>query len=157
MIGDKWQEKSKLPLTFISFAFIEGKMYRIENNYLAVQKKHKWEDRLYGAIFLLDNSEYYLRVLDGIMGCSMTSLGNNHRLDFTHRITIQTIPIFFNTITEFAKLLYVEKNPTKCITYIANLENTLIDKKVNNTYRNHVRYGFDRVNFINLLNKYKEI
>ena len=161
MLADKWQEKSKLPLTFISFGYINAKLYRIEENYIAIDstsKKHKWnDDKLYGAFYILDSSEYYLRILDGIMGCSLTSLNKNHIMDYMHRKKIEAIPIYFDTITEFAQLLYREKESIQCFAYFGNVQNKLINYKVNNSYRNREKYGFDKVNFINLLNKYKKI
>lgn len=161
MLSDKWQKKSKLPLTFISFGYINAKLYRIEENYIAIDnssKKHKWNyDKLYGAFYMLDSSEYYLRVLDGVMGCSLTALNKNHTMDYMHRKKIETIPIYFNTITEFAQLLYREKEKIECFTYFGNINNKLINYKVNNSYRNRENRGYDVVNFIDLLNKYKTI
>ncbi|HSQ90190.1 MAG TPA: hypothetical protein VLM92_15465 [Romboutsia sp.] len=162
MLSDKWQEKSKLPFTFISFGYIEGKLYRIEDNYIALDeftsKKHKWsDDRIYGAFFLLDEAQFYMRTLDGIMGCSLTSLRKNHTMDYMHRQKVEVTPIHFDTIIDFAQLKYIEKEPVTCYTYVANMDNKFINKKVNNTYRNRIRCGYDEKCFINLLLKYKKI
>lgn len=161
MLSDKWQEKSKLPLTFISFGFINGKLYRIEDNYIALNitsKKHKWnDDKIYGAFFILEDAQYYLRVLDGIMGCSLTALRENHKMDYMHRVKVSVTPIHFDSIIEFAQLLYRENDDIECFTYYANMENKLINYKVNNSHRNREPYGFDRENFINLLKKHKTI
>lgn len=161
MLNDKWQNKSKLPLTFLSFGFMKGKVYRIEDNYIAIDstsKKHKWnDDRVYGAFYILDNSEFYMRVLDGIMGCSLTSLHKNHTMDYMHRKKVPITPIYFDSITEFAQLLYKEKDEIECISYVGNMENRFISYKVNNTHRNRISNGMDEVSFIDLLIKYKKI
>lgn len=162
MLSDKWQEKSKLPLDFISFAFIEGKMYRIDKEYITIpflgDKRKKWgQDRVYGAIFALDKSEYYMRVLDGIMGNSKSVLHKNHDLDYNWRYKLKVTPIHFDTITQFSKLLYIEKDPVECIAYLGNMNNILIKSKINNTYRNRIIDGYDEQHFIDALCKYKKL
>jgi hypothetical protein len=161
MLSDKWQKKSKLPLQFISFAYMRGKLYRIEDNYIGIDftsKKHKWnDDKVYGALFLLDESEFYLRTLDGIMGCSLTSLRENHIMDYMHRQKVEITPIHFKNIIEFAQLNYEEKEEIKCFAYIGNMDNKFIQNKVNNTYQNRIKCGYDEKCFIDLITKYKNI
>jgi hypothetical protein len=50
---------------------------------------------------ILDKAEVFIRVLDGIMGCSKSSLNNNHALDLTHRKQIKATPIHFDSIENF--------------------------------------------------------
>ena len=131
---------------------IKGKYYAIKENKL---KKTKKNNRVYGAMYILHNSEHYLRVLDAAMMCSKGLIGENHKLDTFHRIKEKVVPIHFKTVEEFLKMKYNESEELNVITYIANPQNSLIKSNVLNTVRNREVSGLDVNNFINLLLKEK--
>lgn len=160
LLDEGYQKKLKLPLEFVCFAYMNNAtMYEIKGKYYALKKdtlkKTKRYDRVYGALYILHNSEHFLRVLDASMTCSKGFIGTNHKLDIFHRVKEKAVPIHFKTIEEFLKMKYNEGEELDIITYIANPQNELIKLNVSNTVRNREVSGLDINNFINLLIKEK--
>ena len=160
LLDEDYQKKLKLPLEFICFAYIEGAtMYDIKGKYYAVKendlKKTNKYNRVYGALYILHNSEHFLRVLDASMTCSKGFIGTNHKLDLFHRTKGKAVPIHFKTVEDFLKMKYNEGEGLDIITYFANPQNELVKLNVLNTVRNREVSGLDINNFINLLLKEK--
>jgi len=160
LLDEDYQKKLKLPLEFICFGYIEGvTMYDIKGKYYALKenelKKTNRYNRVYGALYILHNSEHFLRVLDASMTCSKGFIGKNHNLDIFHRVKEKAIPIHFKSVEEFLKMKYNEGEGLEIITYFANPNNELIKSNVLNTVRNREVSGLDINNFINLLLKEK--
>ena len=160
LLDEDYQKKLKLPLEFICFAYIEGvTMYDIKGKYYAVKendlKKTNKYNRVYGALYILHNSEHFLRVLDASMTCSKGFIGANHKLDLFHRTKGKAVPIHFKTVEDFLKMKYNEGEGLDIITYFANPQNELVKLNVLNTVRNREVSGLDINNFINLLLKEK--
>lgn len=153
LLDESYQKKLMLPLEFISFAYIEGVvLYEINQRHYAIKKnKNARHSKVFGALYILDSSEKYLRNLDASMSCSRGLIGRNHKLDEYHREYYEATPIHFKSIENFLKLDYNEGVPVRIITYIGNLENELIKAKVFNKSRNRITCGFDINNFINLV------
>lgn len=158
LLDKSYQEKLKLPLEFISFAYIDNAvMYDLKGKYVAIpkgalKKTYKYE-KVYGALFLLHNSEHFLRLLDASLVCSKTLLGLNHKLDEHHRVNVKATPIHFKSVEEFFKMKYNEGVPINVICYIGNPENEFIKRNVLNTVKNREVSGLDINNFINLVMK----
>lgn len=160
LLDESYQKKLKLPLEFVCFAYMDNAtMYEIKGKYYALKKdtlkKTKRYDRVYGALYILHNSEHFLRVLDASMTCSKGFIGTNHKLDIFHRVKEKAVPIHFKTIEEFLKMKYNEGEELDIITYVANPQNELVKLNVLNTVRNREVSGLDINNFINLLIKEK--
>ena len=165
LINPKEQIKRRLPLSFISFGFIPGKLhyYSMNKNLRNVFATNegglrKWGNKnVFGALFVLEQAEYYLRNLEGILGCSYSRLHSNNSLDLMHRCVIQFTPIFFSSLEDFSDGKYSEGESIKCITYYGNCNHPAIKHRINsnkskNSYR--VSTGIDIVNFKKL---YKEV
>lgn len=160
LLDEEYQKKLKLPLEFICFAYMENTvMYDIKGKYYALKsgtlKSTKKYNRIYGALYILHNSEHFLRVLDASLTCSKGFIGTNHKLDLFHRTKEKAVPIHFKTVEEFFKMKYNEGEELDIITYLANPQNELIKSNVLNTVRNREVSGLDINNFINLLLKEK--
>ena len=160
LLDEDYQKKTRLPLEFICFAYIKGvNMYDLRGKYIAVKentlKKTRKYNKVYGALYILDNYEHTLRTLDALMTCSKSFLGENHKLDIRHREKIKATPIHFKSIEEFTKLKYNEKEEIDVITYLGNPQNELIKSHVLNSVRNREVSGLDINNFINLVLKEK--
>lgn len=160
LLDEDIQKKARLPLKFICFAYINNAiMYDLNGKYVAIhenelKKTYKY-NKVYGALYVLDNSEYNLRNLDAIMVCSKGLIGSNHKYDLMHRQKIKAIPIHFKSIEEFLKMKYNEGEGLDVITYLANPFNNVIKTNVLNTVRNREVSGLDINNFINLVMKEK--
>lgn len=160
-LDEEKQKLAKLPLEFICFAYIDNTvMYEIEKKYVAIREGEiaitKKYNKVYGALYILHNSERSIRTLDAVMICSKAFIGSNHKNDVTHRKNVQVTPIHFNSIEEFLLMCYKEKDKIDAITYLANQDNIMIREGVLNTVRNREVCGFDINNFINLMMKEKD-
>ena len=142
---DEVQKKYQLPMTFVGFAHAEGLMYHYNNKYKIYQKdilrRNSKNDRIYGVLVVLDKAEVFIRVLDGIMGCSKSSLNNNHALDLTHRKQIKATPIHFDSIENFFKMNYKSGEEVKCYAYYSNPNH--IDNKLPLRAKEKVDFDID--------------
>lgn len=158
LLDQDYQQKLKIPLDFISFAYIEDAvMYDMNGRYIAIEKgalrnTNRYK-KVYGALFLLHNSEHFLRSLDASLMCSKTLLGFNHKLDEHHRLNLKATPIQFKSIEDFFKMKYNEGEPLRVLSYLGNPENEFIKTNVLNTVKNREVSGLDVNNFINLVLK----
>lgn len=160
-LDEEKQKLAKLPLEFICFAYIENTvMYEIKGKYVAIRenklKKTKKYNKVYGALYILHNSEHSLRTLDAIMTCSKAFIGSNHKYDIMHRENVKVIPIHFKSVEDFLMMRYNEGEEVSAITYLANPINNVIKTNVLNTVRNREVSGLDINNFINLVMKEKD-
>lgn len=158
LLDEKYQKKLGLSLEFISFAFADGyEMYNIRGKCVAIHKgslkRTKKNSKIYGGLFILNNSEHFLRVLDASQTCSKSMLGDNHKLDEFHREKIKVTPISFKSVEDFLMLKYNEKEPIYTTSYIGNSINEFIKSNVLNKTQNREISGFDVNNYIDLLIK----
>lgn len=158
LLDDKKQELLKLPLDFVCFAYIENAiMYEVKKKYIAIKEnvltKTKKYNKVYGALYILHNSEHFLRTLDASMGCSKGFIGYNHDKDVTHREKLNAIPIHFKSVEDFLKLKYNEGVGVRVITHLANPKNDVIKTNVLNTVRNREVSGLDINHFVDLVLK----
>ena len=83
LLNEDYQKQLKLPLEFVCFAYINGAvMYDIKGKYCALKendlKKTRKYNKIYGALYILHNSEHFLRVLDASLTSSKGIIGTNH-------------------------------------------------------------------------------
>lgn len=145
----------RIPLKFITFAYVKGKMYRGYRNqgtFIAHGKREYGNDVVYGGIFLLEDFDFYIRILDAYGACSLSTLGRNHKLDLLHRHTVSATPISFSSIEDFSRLKYEEREEINVQTYLGNPTHLKINKRlieVNASYR--IVDGFDKKHFKQLI------
>lgn len=150
LLNKEEQKLLKLPLTFISFAQIEGKLYKIRKHYISIHKntlKRQWgNDMILGAIFLLDEFDFYIRQIDGYYGCSLSRININHKFDYMHRKLTPTTLIRFNTLRDLSenKITHITTIPTWA--YFGNEEHPKIRNQIIKG-RSRVLEGVDAINF----------
>lgn len=154
LLAPNKREKMKLPLTFISFAYVEGKMIKYKDTTMVFSDQKKWgNNRVYGALFILDDFEFHIRVLDAMHVCSLSRMYRNHKLDLHHRVLTEVTPIFFDSISQFTRLKYREIEKIKVYAFFGNSHLPKISKRLHgrNSYR--IKDGIDKENFKKLLNE----
>lgn len=137
------RKEMNLPLEFITFALVEAKMYKHYRSQTSFILPNPIGTS-YGALFLLKDPFFYLRVLDAYHSCSLDVLRKNHTLDLHHRITISATPITFDSIDDWERLKYLEHEPIKAQTFIGNLTHPKINQRLvkSNSYR--IKDGVDK-------------
>lgn len=150
-----WYRDMRLPLEFITFAFIKGKMYKHFRNdgTFVLQNQGRWgNDVVYGGLFLLKDFDFYIRILDAYHTCSLSTLQRNHTLDLHHRIITQATPISFQSIDELERLKYRERNCIDVQTYLGNSNHPKITQRLRNksmSYR--IKDGINKLHFKELI------
>jgi len=154
------QRELRIPLTFICFGIIKGKMYTHYRNskstfVITNVEKPYGNEVVYGGLFLCKDFDYYSRILDAYHVCSMSTLFYNHIKDIHHRENVEVTTIKFNSLIDLAKLKYEEITQVEAETYVGNLNHPNISKRIlctNHTYR--IADGIDVNNFKEL---YREV
>lgn len=136
-----------LPLEFISYGFVKGKLYKhfMNDGTFLLQYGKAWgNDVVYGGIFALNDYDFYIRLLDSYHQCSMSALGRNHSRDVHHRKAHQATPISFTTIDELCSLKYRERSPVEVQVYLGNPNHPKINQRLNKTVSYRITDGIDR-------------
>lgn len=147
------QDDLRLPLTFVAFAHVDGKLYSHHMNrscFITTSGKRTWGNSvIYGALYHLEDAHYYYGLLDAYHSCSMSSLYRNHNNDLHHRISMNATPIHFNTLDELARLQYIESEITTCHAYVGNPIHPKIQQRIKPTkWSYRLIDGIDKHNFI---------
>jgi hypothetical protein len=152
------QAELKLPLEFVSFAHIDAKMYWHFNrdSVFTVPFDHrmKWGNtKVYGALFVCKDIEFYIGALDAYHVCSKIKLYKNHIKDLHHRIEVDSTPLFFDTLDDLARLKYREGNIIRAVTYFGNTQHPKIMSRFKSNHSFRVIDGIDKMNFIKLFGR----
>ena len=134
----------RLPMRFITFAIMRGKMYRQSggNGIFITDQGRTWGNKVvYGSIYLLDEDDFYIRSLDAYHGCSLHTLRVNHSLDTQHRINTTVTPITFSTLEELSLLLYKERDEIAVQAYVGNLKHNKIKPRTLDNGRHRITDG----------------
>ena len=148
------QKELNIPLRFISFAHIKGKMYNHFQNKstFILQPDGVWGNQvIYGAIFMLDDFHYYIRLLDAYHSCSKSVLHRNHSRDMHHRSSATATLISFDTVNELATLQYKERDKIAVQTYFGNTNHPKITSRLNKTVSYRIYDGIHMPHFLKLL------
>lgn len=132
------QQTLRIPLTFISFAHIDAKLYShhgMQSVFANVDGKRKWgNSKVYGALFHINDSDFYFGLLDASHTCSRNKLNLNHTLDLHHRIILKATPIHFASLDEFSSLKYREGNESvQSYVYVGNPKHPKITSRITPT------------------------
>lgn len=150
----------RIPLEFISYGIIDGKMFRHFNNkgvfILPYDHQKIWGNtKIYGALFLCKDIDFYINILDAYHVCYKDKLKRNHINDMHHRYLVEVTPIYFNSIDDLARLKYRESDMTiQANAYFGNPDHPKIKSKIGKTQSYRVIDGIDGDNFKNLFRRY---
>lgn len=116
---------SGLPLTFISFGYTSGRILRKPQEpketvlaYKPARTAHHG-DIAYGALFVLSDFEFHLQSLDALEH-STSTITSGVKEHYTTRSRATVTPIAFDTLEQFSRLLYTEKESVIAEVYYAN-------------------------------------
>lgn len=134
LMNPRWQQELRVPLEFITFGFMQGKLYthykKVSTFATQLGRRKYTNDVVYGALFVLRDFHFYIRTIDAYMGCSQSTLLKNHTYDLHHRILTPITPITFKDIEEFVTLRYRESSPLNAYTYIGNLKHAKLANRL---------------------------
>lgn len=150
------QRDLNLPFEFVSFGHTDGalyKHYRNQSTFYLPSDTPLWGNTVvYGGIFLINDFDFYARILDAYHLCSLSTLMRNHPLDTHHRIKRKATPIHFDSQDDFQRLKYREKEPLNVTMYVANPNQPKITKRIQDTKHNYrIVNGVDREHFKQLI------
>jgi hypothetical protein len=153
MMSPHWHRRSNVPLQFVSFAYVEGKMYhhkQRKGTFVVRKNLRSWgNDVVYGALFVLNDAHFYNRLLDSYQACSKSALLRNHSYDYHHRINAMATPIYFNDVEEFQSLRYREGEEVRCQMYVGNSNQPNINHQLQT--RSRIVDGVDKQHFKELI------
>jgi hypothetical protein len=157
-----YHDMMRLPLDFICFGIIDGKMYTHFRNksvfVLPYNHLGKWGNtKIYGAVFTMRDFSFYIDLLDAYHISSKSRLKRNHSLDLHHRKTVDVTPIHFSSLDDLSRLKYRESEITlKAETYLGNSTHPKIKDRYNNKIiSRRVIDGIDKYNFKELYRRVK--
>lgn len=152
----------RIPATFVCFGYVEGMLFKHyqhnQSSFLLLESGFNWGNSVvYGALYHINDYNYYIRQLDGYMRCSLSSISSNHKLDLHHRCSTEMTPIQFDTLDELDMLLYTETDEKFNVdVYVANLQHPDIKSKFGKRsyrYTNRLTNGIDAKSFIDLFDE----
>lgn len=130
------QSKLGLPLTFITFAYVKGKMFthfRKHSTFVLPTSNRTWGNNVvYGSVWHMSDWTFYSRLLDAYHGSSLSAIHVNHRLDLHHRITCSAVPLHFTSLSDFSRLKYREADEGLQVQmYVGNPKHPKIIQRIN--------------------------
>ena len=139
LINPVLRKTLNIPMQFITFATVEGKLYSHFNNtgmfYVPPGRDMLWgNSKVYGAIFLIKDYFFYVDLLDAYHACSKNKLSRNHIKDIHHRVDVVATSIRFKTIEELNRLKYREGVDTQVVSYIGNIKHPKINQRFLTTH-----------------------
>ena len=124
--------------------------YQRKSTFVVHENKRSWgNDVVYGALFLLNDYHFYIRLLDSYLACSKSALMRNHSHDYHHRIKSKAIPISFESKEEFETLRYKEGEGVTCQLYVGNSNQPNINHQLQT--RSRIVDGVDKQHFKELI------
>lgn len=121
----------KLPMTFVAFAMVDAKMYTHYQNKGVFIVPHTFRGvrgntKVYGALYVCKDIEFYIDTIDAYHGCSRSKLYRNHIKDLHHRVEVEAVPIFFDSLDDLARLKYREGMEVTAFAYFGNINHPRI-------------------------------
>ena len=159
LMNPDFYNNMRLPLEFISYGIIDGKMYRHLGNksvfILPYNHQKIWGNtKIYGGLFVCRDIDFYITILDAYHVCYKDKLKRNHIYDMHHRHIVEVTPIYFNTLDDLARLKYREGSSTiQANTYFGNPKHPKIMNRIGKTQSHRVIDGIDADNFKKLFRR----
>lgn len=112
--------------------------------------------KIYGAVFMVKEYDFYIDLLDAYHATSLTKLRRNHIKDIHHRLEIEVTPIFFDTLDDLSRLKYQEGTPIQMTTYVGNINHPKINQRFVTTASYRIVDGINKTNYTKLFRRMKE-
>lgn len=130
------QDKMKLPMTFVTFALLEDyKMIDYKKRPTIVPKnfvkRGRGGNRIFGTIWKLEESSFYIRILDAYYACSLSRIYENNLNDRTHRLTLKTYPFYVDSVSDLVDENFYTFKPINCQVWIANQNDDNLIRRIN--------------------------
>lgn len=142
----------QIPLEFIAFGMVDAKMYSQSyddaNFIVPLDANKKWgNSKVYGALYILKDVQFYLGILDAYHACSFDKLRRNHIMDIHHRHELDVTPIFYNSLDDLSRLKYREGTTITAVGYMGNTKHPRIERRISSTMSRRVIDGIDPYNY----------
>lgn len=139
MMLKEQQKILEVNMQFVSFAYAKGKLYNISKRKkmerFVLTNRTKTLEVVYGAIFLVSNWEWDKMKLCSFYSNSIPYSGETLDSDLFDLVSINVVPIKFNSIEEFVNLEYKVLEPIDCLAFVENKENEYVKKRANFRYK----------------------
>ena len=146
LLSSAHAELLRVPLVFVSVAHIRAKLYKHFRNQgtFALCGGAEWGNRVvYGAIYAIEEFDFYIRQLDSYHQCSRSLLGENSKFDLHCRYVVQATAITFSTTDELERLQYKERTKLDVYAYLGNREHPRIKQRLNKSTSYRIIDGVD--------------
>jgi hypothetical protein len=154
------QSLLRLPLKFLSYGYVRGKMYWLNDDkkrrYFVIppqseQHRSQWNTFVYGGIFVMNDFDEYERALYSYYNSSIPYVGEIMQEDLYYPKICTVTPIAFSTLQELEECRYQSLSDVDMLVMLANESN----QKVQNSLK-HGRYyrrnsGIDVPNFLTMV------
>ena len=146
------QIKAEIGLTFVSFAQVYGKLYRINDGkrmrIFCVPSKGVSTRLVYGGLFLVDDYEIDKLKLFAYYNNSYQYTHQTLSSDLFDFVTIPVTPIKFDSLSSIEQNTYTKGIPIDCSCFIGNPLHKRIQFNITKSY---YKVPIDRDNFITMI------
>jgi hypothetical protein len=154
------QELLHLPIRFLSFGYVQGKMYWLNDDkrrrYFVIppvyeKSKRQYNTFIYGGVFVINDFQEYERALASYYNCSIPYLGEIIQEDLYYSQKVTITPIKFKTLQELEECSYTSLSDIEGITFLGNQSNSKVQKSLKyGTYYRRAS-GIDVPNFLTMI------
>lgn len=116
-------------------AFIEGKMYNVNNRFPAVIKADEGKRSripltVFGGIITFEANPSIWTSIDNYEGCSLGNTNFNNKYDLYHREQTMATPIEMSSMLDFLSFKFTTHKPVSTWVYYFNVNNPNADKYI---------------------------
>lgn len=154
------QSLLRLPMKFLSYGYVRGKMYWLNDDkkrrYFVippetVQYKRQWNTFVYGGIFVMNDFEEYERAMNSYYNSSISYTGEIMQGDLFYLQKLPVTPIVFRSLQELEECRYQSLDEVSAFIYLANQENSKVQNSLKRGRYYRRSSGIDVPNFLTMV------